>query len=66
MIIRHAIWSEIRGQFSEQEKAALTGAITGQAICPPGIVIDEDRLAKPLREKICELAGPRKRQGARR
>jgi hypothetical protein len=66
MIIRHTIWNEIRDQFTEKEKAALNGAITGQAICPPGILIDEDRLERPLRVKICELAAPRKRQAATR
>jgi hypothetical protein len=59
MIIRDTTWSRIREQFSADEKAALNKTITGHAVCPRGIAIDEDKLDVPLREKIKRLASPK-------
>ena len=44
-------WEQIRHLFSEEEKARLNAAITGEAICPRGIFIDLDNLPPELREK---------------
>jgi hypothetical protein len=52
MIIRLAICEKIRDLFTESEKDLLNGAITGQAICPRGPIIDETRLPDQLREKL--------------
>ncbi len=51
-LIRDSIWEKIRGQFSEAEKVSLRLAVTGQAICPKGIIIDTDILDAVLRDKL--------------
>lgn len=52
MLIRHTTWEEIRAQFTEDEKTELRKHVTGEAICPPGIFIDETALPTALAKKI--------------
>jgi hypothetical protein len=52
MLIRETTWAKIREQFTEDEKQQLRDASNGQTICPPGTVVDEDRLGAELREKL--------------
>ena len=52
MLIRMVIWKKIRTQFTGGEKDKLNAAITGQAICPRGIIIDETTLPEALRNKL--------------
>jgi len=33
-------WKRIRVQFTEEEKDALNAAISGQTICPPGVMVE--------------------------
>lgn len=52
MLIRHKTWDAIRDSFSEAEKSALRAAARGEAICPPGVVVDEGRLPPALSDKL--------------
>lgn len=44
MFVRNATWNRIRSEFSEQEKSALNEAMTGEIICPPGMMLDLGKL----------------------
>jgi len=58
MILRIEWWSTVREQFTDDEKAALNGAVTGQSICPRGPIVDLEKLSTELREKVSlKLAG---------
>ena len=57
MIITDAIWNRIREHFSEDEKATLRSAVTGEVICPRGFVIDADKLDAGLANKIHQIVG---------
>lgn len=52
MLIRTTCWSAIRDQFTEDEKAALRAATTGETICPPGITLDPIKLDAELEQKL--------------
>lgn len=52
MLIRHTTWEEIREQFTEDEKTELRSHVTGETICPAGIVIDETALPEELATKL--------------
>lgn len=52
MLITDTTWNRIREQFNEDEKAHLRAHITGETICPRGIVIEEGRLSAELAEKL--------------
>jgi hypothetical protein len=52
VLIRDSVWDSIRTQFTEGEKALLRLTIEGQAICPKGLVINEEALPVYLRAKI--------------
>jgi hypothetical protein len=52
MLITDSTWERIREQFSEDEKKALRCHVTGETICPRGIVVDEDALSAELRDKL--------------
>jgi hypothetical protein len=52
MFVRNATWARIRDEFTEAEKAQLTGAIDGETICPPGYHVDETRMAPALALKL--------------
>lgn len=54
MFVRNATWKRIREEFTEQEKAQLTGAIEGETICPPGYQVDETRMAPALAIKLSD------------
>ncbi len=45
-------WEEVRQWFDDDERAALNLAVTGEAICPKGLIIDEAKLTPALREKV--------------
>ncbi len=51
-LIRDSVWETIRDQFSDSEKVNLRQAITGQAICPKGVIVDVDLLNVALRDKL--------------
>jgi hypothetical protein len=55
MLIRHSTWGMIRSHFSEIDKEDLRNVITGETVCPPGIVIDPDKLVPELASKIKRL-----------
>ena len=59
MLIRMDDWERIRGNFSEEEKSILNANITGETICPRGIVIDEEK-AGEVAKKILNLVATRK------
>jgi hypothetical protein len=54
VIITIAKWATIRDLFSEEEKLALNSAITGETVCPRGIVVDEKRLSLKILGKIAK------------
>jgi hypothetical protein len=47
-------WDRIRAQFSEDEKAKLNAAITGEVICPRGCSLDDEKLGPELAKKLKE------------
>ena len=64
MLMRDAVWEEIREQFSEEEKVELRKAVKGQTICPPGFVVHTDELPKALDDKLykaLQSINPRRR-----
>jgi hypothetical protein len=52
MLIRTSTWDKVLDQFSDHEKDALRAAYQGEAICPRGWCIDEERLPPAFREKL--------------
>ena len=53
MIIRMpGEWDAMREMFDDHEKDALNAAITGEAICPRGIIIDVTKLNPELQAKF--------------
>ena len=52
MIMRMSEWEKIRHLFDEHEKAQLNLAVTGEAICPRGLIIDPGKLSPALRAKL--------------
>jgi hypothetical protein len=54
IFIRDSRWSEIREQFSEEEKVELRAAVTGEVICPRGFYIDPLKLTGYVAAKIAE------------
>jgi len=52
MLVRDFTWEAIRAQFSEEEKVELRAAMCGQAICPRGVILDEDEVNAILRDKL--------------
>jgi hypothetical protein len=54
MLIRDSVWEKIREQFSDAEKLQLREVVTGEAICPKGVLIDPDRLEPELKRKLSE------------
>ena len=52
MFITDKTWDEIRDQFSEQEKSNLRKYVTGESICPKGIIVDEYAMTKELSDKL--------------
>ena len=53
MIVRMpSEWDAIRDQFDNEEKGALNAAISGEAICPRGIIIDVEKLHPELQIKL--------------
>jgi len=45
-------WSQIRGRFTAEEKAALQAAKHGETICPAGVTVDESTLSEDLATKL--------------
>lgn len=45
-------WNAIREQFTEDEKKHLNSSISGETICPRGIVIDVSTLPDELADKF--------------
>ena len=64
MIIRLSEWDRISHHFSEQEKAALNLAVTGETICPRGLTLDTGKLPDQLAAKLAELRTVPRRTGA--
>ncbi len=57
MLITDVTWNRIREQFSEDEKALLRAHITGETICPRGIVVEESELSTELAAKLKTAKG---------
>jgi hypothetical protein len=54
MLIRDSVWSAIREQFSEDEKAELRSHVTGETICPRGFVVDAENVPQPIQKKFLD------------
>jgi hypothetical protein len=52
MLIRDVTWSLIREAFTEAEKVELRQAVTGEAICPKGVMVAPDLLDRALLLKL--------------
>ena len=59
MIVTLATWERIRDQFTEDEKATLRSATTGEVICPAGAVLDVAKLDAGLADKLTRALAPR-------
>jgi hypothetical protein len=57
MLIREAVWSKIRAQFTEAEKAALRRQVTGETMCPRGLLLDAQKLDPKLAQKLAAALG---------
>ncbi len=57
-LLRMEVWTQIRDQFSEEEKAELNRAITGTVLCPRGATIAESRLSAELLRKLNAAVKP--------
>ena len=57
MLITDVTWNRIREQFSEDEKKALRAHVTGETICPRGIVVEESELSAELAAKLKTAKG---------
>lgn len=55
MTIFYKTWLKHTQEFSNEEKESLNKAITGEIICPRGIVVDETKLSYELKSKISKL-----------
>ena len=53
MLIQMGTWNRIRDQFSQEEKDLLNLAVTGETICPRGLIVDEQSLPADLARKLC-------------
>ena len=58
MLIRMSDWERVRVEFSQAEKDNLNKAITGETICPRGLMIDESQAPSEAR-KLQQFAGQR-------
>lgn len=52
MIIRSEDWEHIRARFTEEEKAQLRRAVTGETLCPRGWTVEDERIPAPLFNKL--------------
>lgn len=52
MLLRNVHWNSIRDRFSDNEKEIINSAIMGAAICPKGVILDEDILGPELLAKL--------------
>ena len=52
MLIRDATWSLVRDAFAESEKVELRKAVTGEAICPKGVMVAPDLMGRDLLLKL--------------
>lgn len=55
MLIQMSWWNKFGGFFTAEEKAALNHAITGETICPMGVIVNEATLDPELVAKVLEL-----------
>lgn len=62
MLIRLSDWNAVREQFDEADKIVLNDAITGETICPRGVVIDE-KIAGEVGRKLKRLIHERRQHG---
>ena len=66
MLIRFSDWELARDKFSESERDQLNSAITGEAICPRGAIVDPAKLTPSLRRKLLDtVPGLEKHREAR-
>jgi hypothetical protein len=63
MLLRLSTWHLIREQFTEEEKASLNAAITGEVICPRGCRVDDEKLPDGLRSKLLAAVKPHSHAG---
>lgn len=52
MLITMRRWEAIRHKFVQWEKDQINAAISGETICPKGIVIDEQVLPESINAKL--------------
>lgn len=48
LLVTNSAWALIRELFTEAQKVKMREAMTGEMICPPGIMVDADALPKGL------------------
>lgn len=62
------LWKEIRDEFSEEDKAAMRGAVIAESFCPRGFTLNLGYLPDVLSERMTKAVQtklPAKKGGAR-
>lgn len=54
MLLKMSDWDRIRLNFTDEEKAHLNAAISGETICPRGCIVDESKAVEEC-EKVRSL-----------
>lgn len=52
VFVSRSNWEQIRSQFTDEEKDALSAAVCGEVICPAGLVVQCDKLGNDLATKL--------------
>lgn len=52
MLVQLDQWEKVRDRFSEEEKAKLNLAVSGESICPQGLFLDDELISEKLKQKL--------------
>jgi hypothetical protein len=52
MLVHQTTWDKIREHFSSEEKLEMREAVSGETVCPPGVILDGSKLSLELRAKL--------------
>jgi len=63
MLIQLPWWNRNSGAFSDSEKADLCLVVTGETVCPLGLVVNATQLPAALRAKLEDLRNAAKERG---
>jgi hypothetical protein len=61
MLLQTGTWNRIKDQFTPKEKELMNLVVTGETVCPRGIVLDEkalERSSPALLKKLREAMRP--------